>query len=98
MPTDQSVSLSFGTQYSLPCSDNYSLNKPQILHQLTARAIIRDWDEGSLDSDRTRHEAVKRERKDYIISLSKQHKIVTKFTSFVAVETREKVQQLVNEH
>ena len=28
----------------------------QILHQLTARAIIRDWTDGSLDVDRTQHE------------------------------------------
>ena len=28
----------------------------QTLHQLTARAVIRDWTEGSLDSDRTQHE------------------------------------------
>ena len=28
----------------------------QTLHQLTARAIIRDWTEGSLDTDRTQHE------------------------------------------
>ena len=28
----------------------------QILHQLTAKAIIRDWDEGSLHEQRTAHE------------------------------------------
>ena len=28
----------------------------QILHQLTARALIRDWDEGSLHEQRTGHE------------------------------------------
>ena len=28
----------------------------QTLHQLTARAIIRDWTEGSLDVDKTQHE------------------------------------------
>ena len=36
---------------------------------------------------------VKRDRKDYIISLSKEYSLVTKFTSFVAVEHREKVKQ-----
>ena len=30
----------------------------QTLHQLTARAIIRDWTEGSLDFDRTEHEVI----------------------------------------
>ena len=34
---------------------------------------------------------VKRDRKDYIISLSKEFSVVSKFTSFVAVEHREKV-------
>ena len=28
----------------------------QMLHQLTARALIRDWTEGSLDSNRMQHE------------------------------------------
>ena len=28
----------------------------QTLHQLTARAIIRDWTDGSLDSNRMEHE------------------------------------------
>lgn len=28
----------------------------QTLHQLTARALIRDWTEGSLSDDRTEHE------------------------------------------
>ncbi len=27
-----------------------------MLHQLTARALIRDWTEGSLDSNRMEHE------------------------------------------
>ena len=31
----------------------------QVLHQLTARAIIRDWTDGSLDADRTQHEVSK---------------------------------------
>lgn len=34
---------------------------------------------------------VKRDRKDYIISLSKEFSVVSKFTSFVAIEHREKV-------
>ena len=63
----------------------------QILHQLTARNIIRDWEEGSLATDHTQHEAKKAEQKAYIISLSKKYSIVTQFTSFVAVEVRDKV-------
>ena len=30
----------------------------QMLHQLMARAVIRDWTEGSLDFDRTEHEVI----------------------------------------
>ena len=32
------------------------ISTDQVLHQLTARAIIRDWTDGSLDADRTQHE------------------------------------------
>ena len=34
---------------------------------------------------------VKMNTKDYIIELSKQYSIVTQFTSFVAIEKRDKV-------
>jgi len=67
------------------------MTKGRTLHQLTARAVIRDWTEGSLDSDRTQHEIVKRDRKSYIINISKEYSIVSQFTSFVAIEEREKV-------
>ncbi|XP_065907785.1 protein mono-ADP-ribosyltransferase PARP4-like isoform X2 [Dysidea avara] len=62
----------------------------KVLHQLTARAIIRDWTDGSLDADRTQHEIIKRDRKSYIINVSKEYSIVSQFTSFVAIEKREK--------
>ena len=61
------------------------------MHRLTARAVIRDWEDGTLDPDKTHHEAKKNEQKSYIISLSKQYSIVTTLTSFVAIEEREKV-------
>ncbi|XP_078001506.1 protein mono-ADP-ribosyltransferase PARP4-like isoform X2 [Glandiceps talaboti] len=67
-----------------------NITKGKILHQLTARAIIRDWEDGTLDIDRTEHEVKKSEQKDFIINISKLYSIVTQFTSFVAVETREK--------
>ena len=117
----------------------------QMLHQLTARAIIRDWTEGSLSSNKMEHEVcvcerererersaifisnskqymcvctynslyihihtcavcdiimcvnfvtsqiVKKERKSFIINISKDYSIVSQFTSFVAIEEREKV-------
>ncbi|XP_071800756.1 protein mono-ADP-ribosyltransferase PARP4-like isoform X2 [Asterias amurensis] len=78
-----------------------SITRGKILHQLTARNIIRDWEEGSLATDHTQHEARKAEQKTYIVSLSKKYSIVTQFTSFVAVEVRdenegEKVRSGVN--
>lgn len=36
---------------------------------------------------------VKRDRKSYIINISKEYSIVSQFTSFVAIEEREKVSQ-----
>ena len=36
----------------------------------------------------------KKSMKDYIINLSKKYSIVTQFTSFIAVEKREKVKSL----
>ncbi len=37
---------------------------------------------------------VKRDRKSYIINISKEYSIVSQFTSFVAIEEREKVRLL----
>ncbi|XP_067050666.1 protein mono-ADP-ribosyltransferase PARP4-like isoform X2 [Acropora muricata] len=62
----------------------------KILHQLTAKAVIRDWDEGSLHEKRTGHEVEKRNRKEFIITISKEFSVTSKFTSFVAIEHREK--------
>ena len=44
----------------------------QTLHQLTARAVIRDWTEGSLDSDRTQHEVHARSL-SYTLDLCRTH-------------------------
>uniref|UniRef100_A0ABM0MFB2 Poly [ADP-ribose] polymerase n=1 Tax=Saccoglossus kowalevskii TaxID=10224 RepID=A0ABM0MFB2_SACKO len=71
-----------------------NITEGKILHQLTARAIIRDWEDGTLDIDRTEHEVKKTEQKDYIINISKEFSIVTQFTSFVAIEKREKEEDL----
>ncbi|XP_065065834.1 protein mono-ADP-ribosyltransferase PARP4-like isoform X2 [Rhopilema esculentum] len=60
----------------------------KILHRLAARAVIKDWEDGTLSESRTEHEMLKREMKDKVIELSIKHSIVTQFTSFVAVEER----------
>ncbi|XP_066269374.1 protein mono-ADP-ribosyltransferase PARP4-like [Branchiostoma lanceolatum] len=71
-----------------------SITSGKILHQLTARAVIRDWEDGTLHADRMHHETKKMGLKPYIIDLSKEYSIVTQFTSFVAVEKREKDEDL----
>uniref|UniRef100_A0A8B9LMG0 Poly [ADP-ribose] polymerase n=1 Tax=Astyanax mexicanus TaxID=7994 RepID=A0A8B9LMG0_ASTMX len=59
------------------------------LHKLTARAIIRDYEDGSLGSSEAEHEGKKAELKSYIIELSKEFSILSQFTSFVAIEERD---------
>ncbi|XP_068123023.1 protein mono-ADP-ribosyltransferase PARP4-like isoform X2 [Hyperolius riggenbachi] len=59
-----------------------------ILHKLTARALIRDYEDGILREKEHENEMVKQKLKSFIIELSKEHSIVTQFTSFIAVEKR----------
>ncbi|XP_067460380.1 protein mono-ADP-ribosyltransferase PARP4 [Thunnus thynnus] len=59
------------------------------LHKLTARALIRDYEDGSLDTSEAEHEGKKAELKSFIIELSKEFSILSQFTSFVAIEERD---------
>ncbi|XP_056145219.1 protein mono-ADP-ribosyltransferase PARP4 isoform X2 [Lampris incognitus] len=60
-----------------------------ILHKLTARAIIKDYEDGSLNTNEAEHEGMKAELKSFIVDLSKEFSILSKFTSFVAIEERD---------
>uniref|UniRef100_A0A8B9CL63 Poly [ADP-ribose] polymerase n=1 Tax=Anser brachyrhynchus TaxID=132585 RepID=A0A8B9CL63_9AVES len=60
-----------------------------VLHKLTARAFIRDYEDGILHENETEHEMKKQILKNKIIHLSLEHSIITQFTSFVAVEKRD---------
>ncbi|XP_033122166.1 protein mono-ADP-ribosyltransferase PARP4-like [Anneissia japonica] len=71
-----------------------NVTEGKILHQLTARAIIRDWEDGTLDVDPVEHDIKKDAQKSYIIDLSKEYSIVTQFTSFVAIEERKESEVL----
>uniref|UniRef100_A0A8C9XRE2 Poly [ADP-ribose] polymerase n=1 Tax=Sander lucioperca TaxID=283035 RepID=A0A8C9XRE2_SANLU len=62
------------------------------LHKLTARALIRDYEDGSLDTNEAEHEGKKAELKRFIIDLSKEFSILSQFTSFVAIEERDSEQ------
>ncbi|XP_076857919.1 protein mono-ADP-ribosyltransferase PARP4-like isoform X2 [Brachyhypopomus gauderio] len=66
--------------------------KGTFLHKLTARAIIRDYEDGSLDTSEAEHEGRKAALKSYIIELSKEFSILSQFTSFVAIEERDQDQ------
>ncbi|XP_035532220.1 protein mono-ADP-ribosyltransferase PARP4 [Morone saxatilis] len=59
------------------------------LHKLTARALIRDYEDGSLDNSEAEHEGKKAELKNFIVELSKEFSILSQFTSFVAIEERD---------
>uniref|UniRef100_A0A8P4GML0 Poly [ADP-ribose] polymerase n=1 Tax=Dicentrarchus labrax TaxID=13489 RepID=A0A8P4GML0_DICLA len=61
----------------------------QFLHKLTARALIRDYEDGSLDNSEAEHEGKKAELKNFIVELSKEFSILSQFTSFVAIEERD---------
>ncbi|XP_062423231.1 protein mono-ADP-ribosyltransferase PARP4 isoform X2 [Rhea pennata] len=60
-----------------------------VLHKLTARAFIRDYEDGILHENETEHEMKKQNLKNMIIRLSLENSIITQFTSFVAVEKRD---------
>jgi len=66
-----------------------SFTKGLILHQLAARSMIRDYDDGSYDKDAIKHEVIKRTKKPELIQLSIKYSIVTQWTSFVAIEERD---------
>uniref|UniRef100_A0A8C4KFD8 Poly [ADP-ribose] polymerase n=1 Tax=Dromaius novaehollandiae TaxID=8790 RepID=A0A8C4KFD8_DRONO len=60
-----------------------------VLHKLTARAFIRDYEDGILHENETEHEMKKQILKNMIIRLSLENSVITQFTSFVAVERRD---------
>ena len=66
-----------------------SITKGNTLHRLTAKALIRDWEEASLSDDPVEHAALKRDARAAVIHLSTSYSIVSPYTSFVAVEERE---------
>jgi poly [ADP-ribose] polymerase len=63
--------------------------KGRILHCLTARAIIDDYDNGILHVDESENELMKVQYKQDLIDLSIKHSVVSAYTSFVAIEERD---------
>ncbi|XP_066225211.1 protein mono-ADP-ribosyltransferase PARP4 [Saccopteryx leptura] len=60
-----------------------------LIHKLTARALIRDYEDGILHESEASHEMKKQILKSLVIQLSKENSLITQFTSFVAVEKRD---------
>ena len=63
--------------------------KGRILHCLTARAIIDDYENGLLDMDESENELIKVQCKRDLIDLSIQYSVISDYTSFVAIEERD---------
>lgn len=66
----------------------------RILHCLTTRAIIDDYDNGILHIDESENELIKVQYKRDLIDLSIKHSVVSAYTSFVAIEERDNKQIL----
>ncbi|XP_023580605.1 protein mono-ADP-ribosyltransferase PARP4 isoform X3 [Trichechus manatus latirostris] len=60
-----------------------------MIHKLTARALVRDFEYGILHENETHHQMKKQILKSLIIKISKENSLLTQFTSFVAVEKRD---------
>ncbi|CAF3055507.1 unnamed protein product [Rotaria sp. Silwood2] len=70
-------------------SSTMTTTKGRILHCLTARAIIDDYDNGLLHVDESENELFKVQYKQDLIDLSIKHSVVSAYTSFVAIEERD---------
>ena len=70
-------------------SSTMTKTKGRILHCLTARAIIDDYENGLLDMDESENELIKVKCKRDLIDLSIQHSVISNYTSFVAIEERD---------
>ncbi|CAF3751920.1 unnamed protein product [Rotaria sp. Silwood1] len=70
-------------------SNPTTTTKGRILHCLTARAIIDDYENGMLHVDESENELMKIQYKQDLIDLSIKHSVVSPYTSFVAIEERD---------
>ncbi|CAF4031559.1 unnamed protein product [Rotaria sp. Silwood2] len=70
-------------------SNKITETKGRILHCLTARAIIQDYENGLLHNDECENTLIKKQYKQDLIELSIKYSVVSSFTSFVAIEERD---------
>lgn len=69
-------------------SSTLSVTRGNAVHRLAARALIRDWDDAMLSDSSAEHCELQRSAKAAITDLSITYSLVSKYTSFVAVEER----------
>ncbi len=61
-----------------------------VVHKLTAKALIDDWQKGVLhESDEVKDTLARQKLKERVIRLSKRFSIASEFTSFLAIEDRD---------
>ena len=65
------------------------ISKGDIVHTMAARAIIKDWEEGTLADNGAESDLIRQEREASMVKLSCDRSIVTSKTSFIAVEKRD---------
>ncbi|UJR38801.1 hypothetical protein I4U23_031466 [Adineta vaga] len=70
-------------------SSPMTTTRGRILHCLTSRAIIDDYDNGLLDVDESENELIKIQYKQDLIDLSIKYSVISAYTSFVAIEERD---------
>ena len=70
-------------------SSMMTTTRGRILHCLTARAIIDDYDNGLLHADESENELLKVQYKQDLINLSIKYSVISAYTSFVAIEERD---------
>ncbi|CAF3317195.1 unnamed protein product [Rotaria socialis] len=70
-------------------SSPMTTTRGRILHCLTARAIIDDYENGVLHKDESENELIKIQCKQDLIDLSINYSVVSPYTSFVAIEERD---------
>jgi hypothetical protein len=70
-------------------SSRMTTTRGRILHCLTTRAIIDDYDNGLFDVDESENELIKVQYKRDLIDLSIKNSVVSAYTSFLAIEERD---------
>ncbi|CAF4353623.1 unnamed protein product, partial [Rotaria sp. Silwood2] len=73
-------------------SSTVTMTKGRILHCLTARAFIDDFDNGILHIDESENELIKIQYKRDLIDLSIKYSVISPYTSFITIEERDNTQ------